>query len=447
MTIFARGTKLYAKTKATDGTWKQLATGFSVGDEAKARRWLDALERRVEAARAAGATEGPLTVAAYAPGWIEDRRRLELDWKNDEQRLRTHVLPALGAMRLDEVRASHVADLFKRIRIAGKIGQRTVYNVYSVVSALFRDAVIAGLIEQTPCILTKYQLGPLSDKDPAQRGEAVFTRAEVEKLIADPRIPADRQVVYALGALAGLRHGEIAGLRWHHYDPAKDPLGQLTIATSYDKGRTKTGVLRRVPVHPVLAAMLAEWQLAGWARMIGQAPAADDLVVPLERDEPKKRARPNPRAGGMRNKNDSRKRLVGDLAELGLRHRRGHDLRATFVTLAEDDGGDPNVIERLTHTPKGRSAYMGYSRTQWATFCREVAKLQVSRSSRGDVITLPIAMAVGDATTRDDSDRTIEFGAVLVQSDKSSAISSSKGWRRRESNPGPKMLPSELLRV
>ena len=117
------------------------------------------------------------------------------------------------------------------------------------------------------------------------------------------------------------------------------------------------------------------------------------------------------------------------------------------MTTAEDDGGDPNVIERLTHTPKGRSAYAGYSRTQWATFCREVATLQIARSSRGHVFTLPIAMAVGDANVRDDSDRTLEFGAVLVQSDKSGAISAGKGWRRRESNPGPKMLPNELLRV
>jgi integrase len=50
--------------------------------------------------------------------------------------------------------------------------------------------------------------------------------------------------------IAGLRHGEAAGLRWRHHDPDLEPLGRLLVATSYDTGRTKTDVTRRVPVHP-----------------------------------------------------------------------------------------------------------------------------------------------------------------------------------------------------
>ena len=47
---------------------------------------------------------------------------------------------------------------------------------------------------------------------------------------------------------------------------------------------TKTDAAKHVPVHPVLAAMLAEWKLGGWAEMVGHAPAADDLLVPLPPD-------------------------------------------------------------------------------------------------------------------------------------------------------------------
>jgi hypothetical protein len=36
---------------------------------------------------------------------------------------------------------------------------------------------------------------------------AVFTRDEVETIISDARIPADRQMVYALELLAGVRPG------------------------------------------------------------------------------------------------------------------------------------------------------------------------------------------------------------------------------------------------
>jgi hypothetical protein len=33
-----------------------------------------------------------------------------------------------------------------------------------------------------------------------------------------------------------------------------------------------------------------------------------------------------------------------DLAALGWRHRRHYDMRATFITLAIDDGADPDVL-------------------------------------------------------------------------------------------------------
>lgn len=48
----------------------------------------------------------------------------------------------------------------------------------------------------------------------------------------------------------------MAGLRWRHYDPTTPVLGRLTVATSYDKGMTKTKRPRLMPVHPTLAAIL-----------------------------------------------------------------------------------------------------------------------------------------------------------------------------------------------
>jgi hypothetical protein len=53
---------------------------------------------------------------------------------------------------------------------------------------------LADLIEQSPCILDERQLGPLVDKHPEWRNDAVFARDEVETIISDARIPADRQI-------------------------------------------------------------------------------------------------------------------------------------------------------------------------------------------------------------------------------------------------------------
>lgn len=166
------------------------------------------------------------------------------------------------------------------------MAQRTVYSIYSTVSALFRDAKLADKIEQTPCCLDERQLGPLVDKNPEWRATAIFSRDEVETLISHPEIPLDRRIVYALELLAGVRTGEAAALRWRHYDPTKQPLGELLVAFSYSTLRscektTKTDSSKHIPVHPTLAAMLAEWKLGGWAAMMGRHPEPDDLVVPM----------------------------------------------------------------------------------------------------------------------------------------------------------------------
>ena len=78
-------------------------------------------------------------------------------------------------------------------------------------------------------------------------------------------------MVYALELLAGVRPGEAAALRWRHYDPAIKPLGKLLVAKSCNTRRnaeksTKTDAAKHVPVHPMLAAMLAEWSSAAGQR-------------------------------------------------------------------------------------------------------------------------------------------------------------------------------------
>ena len=140
-----------------------------------------------------------------------------------------------------------------------------------------------------------------------------------------------------------------------------------------------------MPVHPTLAALLAEWKLGGWAAMMGRPPTADDLVVPLP-PQSEGRGRPNPRAGGMRTKSDSFKRFATDLRALGLRHRRGHDLRRTMISLARMDGARADLLQVCTHNPRsGQGTIDLYTSYDWAALCGEVAKLRnrARRARRG----------------------------------------------------------------
>jgi integrase len=442
--LFKRGSKLHAKVKAVDGKWKPFATRLNVGEEAQARKLIAKKEREVEAQRAAGqkADDGPVTVERFARVWLDERRKLDLDWKLDRGRLDHHVLPMIGDMLVTEVRTRHIIELVTRIRTtpSAETGQplapRSVYNIYSVVLALFRDAKLAGLIEQTPCCLTERQLGPKRDKNPEWRAGAVFTRDEAQTLISTPLIPLDRRTTYGIELLAGLRPGESAALRWRNYDPRAEPLGKLLVATAYSTKRnvtkgTKTETVKHVPVHPTLAAMLAEWFDSGWPAMMGRPPGPDDLIVPIP---PADAAQRTSRRGDepFRTCYDSARRWTeDDLAALKWRHRRHYDMRATFITLALEDGADPFVIEtRVTHTKRSRSAFDGYNRgRQWEITCTQVAKLKLMRDPH-DLI----ALAADEGSPQNTEACAMEFGAVLVQPENPAAMSASSESGRRDSN-------------
>jgi integrase len=442
--MFLRGNRWYGKVRGVTGKWEQLATGFRQEEEEQAEKFLRDAQRRFDAERErnerAGAGAGPMTVRRYVAQWLKEREALGHDWKHDRGRLEAHVLPVIGDMPLADVHTQHLVDLVRRIRTTPSaqtgepVAQRTVYNIYAVVSALFRDARLAGLIGQSPCILTERQLGPKRDKDPEWRKDAVFTRDEATAIISSPQIPADRRVVYALELLAGVRPGEAAALRWRHYEAAKQPLGELFVALAFSTRQfrtksTKTDSVKYIPVHPTLAAILAEWKLAGWAEMMGRPPGSEDLIVPLPPADAAARVTRREAEPFRPTYYSARRWRDEDLPALGFRPRRHYDMRATFITLALEDGADEHILEtRVTHTKKSRSAFDGYNRgRQWEIVCRELAKLRLHRSSGGEIIPLPAVAAA-------------RFGAVMVQSSEAPAMTGGDGLRRRGSKERPSVL-------
>jgi integrase len=213
----------------------------------------------------------------------------------------------------------------------------------------------------------------------------VFTRGELERLISDERLPLDRSVLYTLLGLVGLRFGEASALRWRTYDTTLDPLGRLLVASSWSTTKhkekaTKTEQPRLVPVHPTLAHVLAQWRLGGWQQMIGRAPSADDLIIPLRR-------------GLNRSRHHSLEKFREDLQRLGMRRRRQHDLRRTFISLARTDGARKDVLERVTHGNRGDIVDM-YTELPGALLCEEVAKLRITLIE-SKVLAWPSARAGG----------------------------------------------------
>ena len=383
--VYARGNRLWIGYFDLQQKLQQASTGLAIGQEEKARETLHKIESRITAGEEINELMiGTLTVRRYAEHWTAERVANGLSSAADEgTRLNLHALPTIGKLNLEDVRPRHIRDLIKALRAHSKLAPRTIRHVYGALHVMFRDAQVDELIPTNPCILKRGELPKRIDKDPTWRAGAVLTRSELEQLISDERLPPDRRVLYALLGLAGVRFGEASALRWRSYDTTLEPLGRILVASSWCTGKrtekaTKTEQPRLVPVHSTLAVVLAQWKLDGWQVMMGRAPTPDDLIIPSRR-------------GVNRSRHHSLEKFREDLERLGMRRRRQHDLRRTFISLARTDGARKDVLERVTHGNRGDIVDM-YTELPWALLCDEVAKLKVTLLE-GKVLAWPGARA------------------------------------------------------
>lgn len=367
--VFKKGRKWWMRLKGYNGRdgWSNAPTPYLATDETKsdALRYATRAQEILDGSRS---KPGPITVADYAERWLTARAgRGIVSVADDRSRIKNHVLPTLGPMKMRDVGIPHVRDLIRALRSNPDLAARTVLHVYSLLRIMFAEAVVDGIIPTSPCATKPGDLPSKDDKDPEWRELATYTTAEVRLIVTSPIVPVERRVQYALKSLAGLRHGEAAGLRWRDRLPA-EPLPKLAVSKSYERKGTKTKVARPIPEHPTLTAILDRWRTEHWPRIYGREPTPDDYIVPTRTMRP---------VDG----HDAVNAFKSDLRALGLRveageHRArgGHDLRAWFISTALEAGASIEILRRVTHT-KRKDVVSGYTRLPWPAVCAEVAKL------------------------------------------------------------------------
>jgi integrase len=376
-TVYIKGGKWWCKIKGLKepGKWSGTPTPYksTPANKEAARRYATVGQKKIDERVQLLGASGPVTVKDYAEHWLgESSRKALASWPDMNGHLRNHVLPRIGGVGMLNLRARHLRDLVRELKLqidAGKLSPKTVLNVVGTLRKMLHDAKFEEVIETAPEI-DPAELPQKVDKDPEWRELATYERAEVIAILTSEKIPPERRIQYAMKALAGLRHGEVAGARWRSYTPDLLPLGKLTIARTYQDKSTKTKVPRPVPVHPELARMLEAWRKL-WPEVYGDEPTPDDFIVPTRNRTPI-------------DPDDAVVAFKVDLDEIGLRiqagehrDRGGHDLRAWFMSTAIEDGAEVAVLQRVTHTKK-KDVVSGYTRLPWHVLCAAVAKLQVS---------------------------------------------------------------------
>lgn len=341
-----------------------------------------------------GGSADSITVEDYVTkSWIPFRERSKVKSAHDEkQRLRDHVLPVIGHKFLREVTRKDMVQLVNHFMDTPSAktqelpAPRTVHRVYEDVRTMYAHAVeVDEIVPATPCTLKvrRGELPPKEDKDPRWRASALFERIEVETLLSDEEIPFQRRMIYALMFLTGSRIGEVAGVLWRDYTPGMKPLGRILVATQYGGERTKTRAVRTVPVHPVLASMLAAWKLQGFPELFGGPPRPDDFIVPRMSSI---------KGVASRELHQYSSKVWEDLQrhleKHGFRRRRTHDARRTLITLAQSDGADERWLNWITHGPSKGNMMHAYTSPPWEKLCEQISCLRIElRKPEGASVT------------------------------------------------------------
>ncbi len=169
-------------------------------------------EARGDAARGIVFDAEGATVSEFLARWLEDRVRPSASHRTHaahRQQVRSHIVPAIGRIKLDALRKAHVDRLYADLLRSG-LAPSSVRRVHAVLHAALEEAVRGDLIPRNPAA---YANKPKA----RQEGIEPLDANQARKLLDAAK--GDRyEALYVLCLTAGLRQGEALGLRWSDVD-------------------------------------------------------------------------------------------------------------------------------------------------------------------------------------------------------------------------------------
>jgi integrase len=187
------------------------------------------------------------TVSEYADRWVKTKRWSKATRDRRESIIRRHIKPTFGEDLLGNVDWEAVQTWV--IDMEDKYTAKTIKLHLDVLASMFNDAVFAGKLAKSP-------VERIARPEITHQVSAVLHDADVAA-IAEGMDDSCELMVW-LGAMAGLRIGEVLGLTPGRIDFAKGTIkvnGQLTPAGEFRQTKTKASV-RTIPVHADLIARI-----------------------------------------------------------------------------------------------------------------------------------------------------------------------------------------------
>jgi integrase len=282
-----------------------------------ATRWGQERERHLLQLGPAEPKKEVPTLEEFAPKFLDGHARANRQKPSGiaakETILKVHLIPLLGAKRLDAITNEDVQRVKSHLKAKAP---KTVNNVLTVLGVTLKKSVEWGVIERMPCTI---RLVPAPKPSVRFYDFGEFERLVSAAVAFDPRAA----LIVLLGGEAGLRSGEMVGLEWTDIDFVT---GQICVQRSAWKGQVavpKGGRIRHVSMTRRLERALRDARHLRGPRVLQRnegGPLTEALV----------------------------QALVGRAAsKANLRNNGPHILRHTFCSHLAMRGAAPRAIQEL----------------------------------------------------------------------------------------------------
>src|SRR5829696_8633019 len=168
------------------------------------------------------------TLGTFLVRWLEDvvkPNKAHRTYATHRQQVLSHLVPALGRIRLEALRKAHVDRLYADL-LRGGLAPPSVRRVHAVLHAALEEAVRGDLIPRNPAAH--------ANKPKVRQEEIEPLDAEQARRFLDAARGDRYEALYLLCLMAGLRQGEALGLKWSDVD-----LGAGTLRVNRQLQRTR----------------------------------------------------------------------------------------------------------------------------------------------------------------------------------------------------------------
>ena len=288
-----------------------------------------------------------MTVAAFLERWIEHMEGQVSPRSHERyaELCRKNLAPLLGGLMLTKLQPAHISHAYAKALASGRrdgaggLSARTVTHMHRVLREALQQALRWQLLARNPADAVK---PPKVERKQMKVLDATATAAMIEAAR-----PYSALMPIVLGALCGLRRGEIAALRWRSVDL---DAGQLAVVASVEQTKagcrekeTKSGRARTVALSTTMIEELRRHrlELAQALLQIGVRLMPDHHVV-MQAD------------GTALQPNSIGHAFAMFLKATKRPHIRFHDLRHSHATQMLAAGVHPKIAsERLGHAKVG----------------------------------------------------------------------------------------------